>query len=263
VLCTPGQAGDNPQLLPAARRHPGDPASAPGGRASVPDHLIADRPTPIPPPAGRCAAAASPTRSRRSATSGRTGAREARPAGDRRRSTATGTSSATSSSGASTGSSSSAPWPPATPNAPPTTEPHCCWSARCSGSAHDPRTGLEGPVLPTLVRGPRPPHRGRTPSSSPLAGSRRASGRGLAASLWTGPGGRAGGPLAAPRAVPAPRGRPSVVLSGDGRCVGGSGARTGGPVTTGSPLRARSTRARSALPASRSGPVQGRPPETV
>src|SRR3712207_8351584 len=39
----------------------------------------------------------------------------------------------------------------------------------------------------TLFRSPRPPHRGRTPSSPPFASSGRDPGRGRAASLWTGP----------------------------------------------------------------------------
>ena len=122
VILTPGQAGDNPQLLPlldqirVGRDGPGRPRKRP-------ERVLADKayshPSTRAALRARGIAFTSPEKSdqiaRRRA--------KAPAAAARRRSTSDSTPAATWSSAASTGSSSSATWPPATPNGPPTTAP--------------------------------------------------------------------------------------------------------------------------------------------
>src|SRR5262249_3489203 len=91
MTLTPGQAGDNPALLP----------------------LVEIRRTRIPPPAPHCGSAGSSTRSPNATIRSLVARPRAPPAVDHRPSTATSTSSATALNAASTGSNNGAASPPA------------------------------------------------------------------------------------------------------------------------------------------------------
>src|SRR3954451_17580462 len=172
ILLTPGQAGDNPQLLPLLDQihvH----RDGPGRPRKRPDRVLADKATPAPRPARRCAGAESNSPAPSAATRSPT-ARPRAPAADAHpSSTPSATPTATSFSAASTGSSSSATWPPATPSARPTSAPRSSSSRSCCGCAPTYRTGPRQDELKLLSRfvggrGTMAPRRARVPRTRPL-----------------------------------------------------------------------------------------------
>src|SRR5690606_15520376 len=134
VILTPGQAGDNPQLVPLLRRRPRSVRGR-AGSATVRNECSQMERNTAHRPDERCAPGASRSPVQRRPTTPATGYVGAEEAGARTSSTPGSTRAATSSSAASTGSSSSARWPPASPNAPPTTAPHSPAPPSASGSA--------------------------------------------------------------------------------------------------------------------------------
>src|SRR3954447_14875540 len=140
VVLTPGQAGDNPQLLPllqeisVARTGPGRPRQRP-------DRVVADKAYSHPSTRralrSRGIAFTCPERSDQIAAARTRGP----PVAGHRPSTRSSTPSATSSNAASPGSSSSAHWPLATPNEPPTSALPSSSPPSSCGSAKIPRTG--------------------------------------------------------------------------------------------------------------------------
>ena len=134
ILLTPGQAGDNPQLLPLldAIRVKGSGLGRPRKR---PDMLIADKAYAHDhPPVGRYVAAGSATPSPNAATRSPAALPKAASADDHLPSTPTSTRRETSWNAASTASNTGATWPPDTPNAPASTAPASSSSPPSPGS---------------------------------------------------------------------------------------------------------------------------------
>ncbi|WP_228004492.1 IS5 family transposase [Amycolatopsis sp. YIM 10] len=122
-LLTPGQAGDNPQLVPlldgisVARPGPGRPRC----RSQT---VIAGKAYAHPRPVRRSGSGGSCSSVRSEMTRSPAARPRAPAAGDQRPSTLRSANTATCSSGASTGSSSFVAWSPDTPHAPLTTRPN-------------------------------------------------------------------------------------------------------------------------------------------
>ena len=110
VQLSPGQAGDNPRLVPLL-----DALADIGHR---PAHLLATRPIATPPRGASCAAGGSATRFQNVVTRLNTAKRRARAGADHPRSTLSATASASPSSAASAGSSSGAASQPGTTSTP-------------------------------------------------------------------------------------------------------------------------------------------------